>query len=482
MHDFFRKGIGKYRSLSAPVKASLWFTICNIVQKGINLLSTPIFTRLLTTEQYGVYTVYQSWYQIITIFATLNLASGVFNNGLLKYEKEQQGFTSSIQGLSTMVTVGLFLVYLISPPFWNRIFDLPTLFIVLMFTELLFVPAYNFWSTKERFHYRYRALIVTTLIIAVGSPALGVITVLCTDHKAEARVFSYVFVQVCIGLAFYIYNIAKGKKVYDKEIWKFALNFNIPLIPHYLAFTVLNQSDRLMISNLCGKGEAAIYSVAYAISTVMTIFTSAINSSFIPYTYKAMKDKDYVTIRKTANALLLLVSFGCVVAMAFSPEIIKMFASKDYYEAIWIMPPLCASVFFMFLYPLFGNIEFYFEKTAYVTIASSIGAIANIILNYVFIKLYGYFAAGYTTLFCYILFSFMHYFFHRKIICQNNIYNIYDMRFMITLSIGMLCIMFIMTLTYRITVVRYIIILLLAFCAWRYKSRIIGLINKLKLK
>ena len=55
----------KYQSLSQPVKASLWFTVCNAVQKGISLVSTPIFTRMLTPEQYGVYTVYQSWYAII---------------------------------------------------------------------------------------------------------------------------------------------------------------------------------------------------------------------------------------------------------------------------------------------------------------------------------------------------------------------------------------------------------------------------------
>ena len=77
--------VDKYKSLSAPVKASIWFTVCNIIQKGIALISTPIFTRIMTTQQYGVYTIYQSWYQVLTIFATLNLSAGIFNNGLTKY-------------------------------------------------------------------------------------------------------------------------------------------------------------------------------------------------------------------------------------------------------------------------------------------------------------------------------------------------------------------------------------------------------------
>ena len=99
-----KKILNKYHSLSNPVKASIWFTICNVLQKGISMITVPVFTRLLTTEQYGVYSVYQSWYSIIGVFATLNLYYGVFNNGMIKYEKDKNAFTSSMQGLTTTVT------------------------------------------------------------------------------------------------------------------------------------------------------------------------------------------------------------------------------------------------------------------------------------------------------------------------------------------------------------------------------------------
>ena len=119
-----------YSKLSAPVKASLWFTVCSIVQKGITLLSMPIFTRLLTTEQYGEYSVYQSWYAIISIFATLNLSAGVLFNGLTKYEDDRDRIISSFQGLSTTVTGILFLVYLIFRKYWNSLLGLSTLLMV----------------------------------------------------------------------------------------------------------------------------------------------------------------------------------------------------------------------------------------------------------------------------------------------------------------------------------------------------------------
>lgn len=138
--------LNKYENLSAPVKASIWFTICNVVQKGIALISTPIFTRIMTTQQYGVYTIYQSWYQVLTIFATLNLSAGVFNNGLTKYPDKKNRLVSSLQGLSTTVTFLLFLIYIAYPKFWNDIFGMSTLFVVAMFAQLLLEPAYLFWS------------------------------------------------------------------------------------------------------------------------------------------------------------------------------------------------------------------------------------------------------------------------------------------------------------------------------------------------
>ncbi len=54
------KLLDKYKKIPAPVKAGLWFFICTVLQKGIVFLTVPIFTRLLTTEQYGLLTVYQS--------------------------------------------------------------------------------------------------------------------------------------------------------------------------------------------------------------------------------------------------------------------------------------------------------------------------------------------------------------------------------------------------------------------------------------
>ena len=60
----------KYRSIPVQVKASLWFLICAFLQKGISFITTPIFTRLLSTSEYGQYNVFNSWMNIIIVIVT----------------------------------------------------------------------------------------------------------------------------------------------------------------------------------------------------------------------------------------------------------------------------------------------------------------------------------------------------------------------------------------------------------------------------
>lgn len=469
-----RRFIQKYQDLSAPVKASLWFVVSNIIQKGASLFSTPIFTRLLTTEQYGIYSVYQSWYSIIAIFATLNLSAGVYNNGMIKWPNDRKRFTSSMQGLSTSITILLFIVYLLGQDFWNRLLNLNSVFIFAMFVELLFVPAFNYWAAGQRFDYHYRALVIVTVIIAVFSPVIGVIAVLSTDYKAEARVLAFVFVQVCVGLVFYIKNVADGKCYFNKQYWKFALSFNLPLIPHYLSQTILNQVDRIMIQRMIGSSDAALYSVAYSMAMMFNIVTNAINNSFIPYTYKAIHDKKYQNLKNNASFLVFMIAVACVLVTAFAPEFIRIFAAEEYYEAYQVIPPIAISLLFIFMTGLFGNVEFYFEQTWFIMIASSVAAVLNIILNYLAIPVWGYAAAGYTTLICYIILTVAHYLAYKTFLNLNRKKgddlpsDFYDIGALAKIAAGALASMVMVSLIYQKPWARYsLILLVVSILAWK---------------
>ena len=348
---------------------------------------------------------------------------------------------------------------------------------------MLFLPAYNFWAAGERYDYKYRKLVVTTILIAVGSPLLGIIAVLNTSYKAEARVLSYVFVQVCVGLIFYINNLYKGKCFFNKKYWKYALVLNIPLLPHYLSSTALNQADRIMIDKMVGTGAAGMYSVAYSVASIMTIVTTAIKNTYTPYMYKAIKSGDYTGMKKTSNLLVVLIGGFTLTAMILGPEIIELFASETYHEAIWVIPPVACAVFFKFLYPMFSTVEFYYERTGFILAASCFGALINIALNYIFIQLYGYYAAGYTTLVCYILYALGHYISSKYIFSKNTDSrgnDLFDSKFIFAFSIVLLFIMVGVTFLYNYRIPRYCILALLCFVAVLNHKTIIKLLTTIR--
>ena len=72
---------------SAPAKASFVLMITQLIQKGLAVITTPIYTRLLTTAEYGQVSVFFSWYEILVIFSGFCLSKGVFNNGMLDSKK-----------------------------------------------------------------------------------------------------------------------------------------------------------------------------------------------------------------------------------------------------------------------------------------------------------------------------------------------------------------------------------------------------------
>lgn len=430
-----KKIITKYKNLPEAVKASLWFTICSILQKGISFITVPIFTRMLSTEEYGVISLFGAWQNILTIFATLNLSYQIFNNGMVKYEDDQDGYTTAMLGLSNFATILVFAVYLMFHTSLDKIFELPMSAIIMMFIGFFFSSATSLWTVHQRYKFKYRLLCVVTLAVSFGSAALGVLFVLL-KNVGVSRIFGDTVAVVIVGALIYAFILRKNHKLFNKEYWKYALKLDIPLIPHYLSMTVLGSSDRIMINSLCGKAFTALYSVPYNASMVMQIVTSSINSSFIPWTYQKCKAKEYRKLNEFSSILLILVMAITLIPSLFAPELVWLLGSSKYSNSMWVVPPVSCSIFFMFLYSLFANIELYYEKSKNIMIASMGAAIGNVILNYIYIGLFGYVAAAYTTLACYILLSVSHYCFMMKICREKNITEpIYNVKLIVTLSI-----------------------------------------------
>lgn len=449
----------KIKNASAPVKAAFWFTVCSIINKCIQLITVPIFTRILTTTEYGQYSVFVSWQSIFLIVATLNIHSNVFNNGLIKYLDEQDKFLSSMQGLTTVITGCLMVVFLIFRRILTEFIGLPGFLIIILLIEIALTPGYELWATKQRFDFKYHKVVISTIFLVILNPLVGLLFVSIANEKGYARILSVLLVQICIYGILYISNLKKDRSFYNKQFWKYALFLAIPLVPHYLSQTLLNQMDRIMISNICGEDKAGIYSVAYSGAMTIQIVGKSIQSSFTPWIYKKIKSTDIHGVATTVNVLTVLIGGLNFILICFAPEAIYILGGEKYMDAIYVIPSITCSAFLIFLYSMFCTIEFYFEKTKPMMIASVLGAVTNFITNYIFINIFGYYAAGYTTLFCYILFSVAHAFVMKKALKENGFKrNVYDMKFITIFAIVFVLLGNLMSLTYDYFGVRLIIV------------------------
>lgn len=396
---------GQLRRLPLTVKVSAAYILCSVLQRCLLFLTMPLFTRLLTTEQYGQVTVYASWQGLLQIFLTLNLAYGSFAPAMVKFEHERDGYIASVEGICLVLSVLFLAVYLPFASWWNKLFELPTPIMLLMVAETLSITAMLLWSGKKRFEFKYISVVTVTLIVAAATPVLQYILVTASEEKGYARIIGMAAVNILAGGSLFILNIVRGRKIFHKEYWRYALGFNIPLLAYYLSQMVFNQSDRIMISHMVGIDKAAVYGVAYNIAVVLLFVLDAINNAYIPWLYDKIgknREEENRSVSLGIAALMALLLSGVI---WFAPEIIHIMAGEKYLEAVWVIPPVALSLLLLFYSQLFANVEFYFEDKKSLVFASLGAAAANLILNWIFIRLFGYIAAAYTTLFSFLLFA-----------------------------------------------------------------------------
>ncbi len=213
-----------------------------------------------------------------------------------------------------------------------------------------------------RFDYSYKKVVLVSVLTAIINPIIGYFLVLYSTNKADARILSLLGVQIFFGLVLGISNLAKGKKFYDKSIWRYIFTFNMVLIPHYLSYQILNQSDRVMISKMCSNSDAAMYSVAYNFSMLITLVTSGIEAVITPFTFKRMRDGKTDKLKKVVNIAVVIVALGCILLMCFIPDVFRLMMTEAYYPSLSIIPIVSSAAFFQFLYPIFSNVELFYEQ------------------------------------------------------------------------------------------------------------------------
>lgn len=437
------------------LKAGIWYTISNFLIKGLSFLTMPIFTRLMTKGEIGDFSNITSWVSILAIVTTFELYSSV-TLARFDYKNELNSYISSTLFLGTIITGIFYCIVILFKDFFLNIFSMDFITINIVFIYLLVYPAIQMLQVKNRIEYNYKLTVVVSIGSSLISTLISLLGVMFFENHLNARIYGFYIPLIILYLFIYIFLMIKGKSISTKY-WKYALTISLPLILHLLAGNVLNSSDRIMINKMIDNNATALYTIAYSCSMVVSLLWSSLNSAWSPWAFEMLEKKNYNKLKQNSKLYFLFFIAIVIVFMVFAPEILSLMGGESYMEAVYVIPPVMVGYVYQFVYSFYVNIETYNKKQNYIAIGTIIAAIINIVLNLIFINLFGYIAAAYTTLIGYMALYLIHYFLVRKL----NFDSCYDNKFFIKYLIIITFSIIIVCLLYHNNIIRYILILIL---------------------
>ena len=388
-------------------KAGTYYFIGNLFNKGIAFLTVPIFTRILSTSDYGIINTYGTWISIISIFVSLAIYMGI-RASFIDYRDNIDDFLSTCTTFTLLNGFSVSLIFII----------ISRALTIKISTSLLFLCAIQSVATAilqnysmylmMQFRYKFRTalMILPNLVSVIISIILIVFFI--NDDKYLGRIVPQAIVHLIIATIVIILIYKSSNRVFNKEYLKYALAISTPLVLHGISLNILSQSDRTMITWLADAGQSGIYSLVYNFSMIATVITTSLDGIWVPWFTKSLMESKETEINSRAKKYIDFMTIAMISVMLIGPEAVKILAPVQYWDGISIIPPIVISNFVIFAYTLYVNIEHYYKKTPYITINTIIAACSNLILNYIFIPKYGYVAAAYTTLASYLLSFILH--------------------------------------------------------------------------
>lgn len=391
------------------IKAGLGYTVGNYLIKGINFLTIPVFTRILSTSDYGIYNTYLAYEGILFLICGLGLHASV-KKAKYNFGEEFDEYNSSIMVLSLF---NLFVLLCIFTAFSSwigiKLSLSPSLLIVLLFHSFgSYLLLY--FNDYLSLYYQYKRYILVSGFNAGLNVALSIVLILYVfpSQRSTGRILGTAIPVLITGIYIVGFIFSRFSPTIKLEYWKYALSYSLPIIPHGLSQLILNQADRVMITEMIGTSETGIYSFAYTIYTVVMVTSTSLNNVWTTWFYEKLGEKSYKEIKNRSSEYTEIFAIFVTSILFISIEVVRIIADSSYWDSIYCVVPIIISGFFWFMYTLQVSVEYYYEKTIIIAAGSIIVAVLNIILNYYFIPMYGYIAAAYTTLVSYMLYAIVH--------------------------------------------------------------------------
>lgn len=374
--------------------ASAWHISTSVLSRGLTLLMTPVFTRLLSPEEYAIYPLYVSFMGIFTVIITLEVSGNIIYTGLSAFRGEDGGGFL----LSAVIFEGAFalffsIIYIIFKSWINAITGLGTALTLMLIIQVFLNSLLGIYFSEKRYKSEYARVAAANLFTGIFTPILSLLMIRM-GLFGISRVLSPLILSFIIGIPIFIGLMRHGRGKTKREHFSFLLKTAFPLLPHYISLSVMASGEKIIIARLIGEGALGKYSVAHSVGISIALIFTALLSSVSPKIIKTVSGGDYERALDIFKSIFKLSVTATLLFLTFTNEVFKIAAPKDYYSALFVIFPTALAELFSFLTNIWLGSLIGLGSGGALTRTSILSATAFILLAIPLTRAYGIFGGS----------------------------------------------------------------------------------------
>lgn len=389
----------------------------NLLEKTSQFLLIPLYTRLLSTEEFGFYSAALAFTSVLIPLLDLGISSSLIRfiheysdspNRLLRYLK-----LSFWQRLSSSFISSVLCAVLLYYS-WNFFFrQKPASPAIVLWIVLL--PLGTTITEFVCAYYRATYQAVLFVIGKVGQTLLqSILTVIVLFFVSKSTV-GIIAAQAtgacvgafCIALVFYIRTVYPARKLaVNLQDIKYNLAYGVPLIPHQIGNWLRTASDRVIMSKYAPMSDVGLYQLASSVANVIGALIMCLDMVYEPLYYRIRRNQKtaYISTVQSYNSFhLVMMGLLCLAIMLFSGELITIIAPPAYAGAAKIAPLVIAAIYLQGQYTLVVKPLFYHKKTKVIPFLTLLPAAAGVLANFLLLPHFGLMAVVWVNLSVYLL-------------------------------------------------------------------------------
>lgn len=392
--------MNKYITL---LKNTSIFAIGTFGAKVLTFLMMPFYTRVLTTEDLGVVDLIVNTANFIIPIVTICIADAILRYGLDRAVNKKDVFSTGI-----LVLICGYLIFLLFIPIFLCI-PIISNYTLLIYVFILTSSLNSICSQFVRARGLIKLYAISGILNTVLMIISNLILLLCFNLGINGYVLSIIIADFLTSMfLFWIAGLKKYLKFQriSKSIAKAMVIFSLPLIPTTLFWWVTNLSDRYLVTYMIGADANGLYSTAYKIPTFITMLAGIVlqawKISSVEEDNSADRARFYSNVFESYQSVIYLAASFIIILIK---PITSILVSQDFYESWRFVPFLMMSVVFQCFASFLSNIYMVVKKNKMSMVTTLISAVVNVVLNLIFIPLWGVNGAAFATFIsCFVLF------------------------------------------------------------------------------